>query len=315
MKRILAGWLAVMLLFAAGITLAENPGEENTVNIEESLVSGEGLDAGSVAQNLRLIQELLKSEDVREILKNPDVNSVLSEVLGRILVWMVKNKEVTMKILTEMGVSETDRNSIEKIWDSLDRINESYKEYLESDDGKQLAAEYAAVKNDPDVIQAAKDFRTLSTSEDLEQLLKALDEAVEADKSNNEMENGQLTQAVIDREVNDKTFVGALIIEIMKVLDNSPWAQNSLPKLANNENVLKFLHHLAKGTPEQDKLIRDELRLILGDREVNLFIQNTLRYGHELYKTLENPADPAAEPEANEPETKEQDNTVEEVAP
>ena len=119
----------------------------------------------------------------------------------------------------------------------------------------------------------------------------------------------------MDREVDDKTFVGALIIEIMKVLDNSPWAQNSLPKLANNENVLKFLHHLAKGTPEQDKLIRDELQLILGDREVNLFIQNTLRYGHELYKALENPDDAAAEPEANEPETKEQENTVEEVAP
>ena len=138
---------------------------------------------------------------------------------------------------------------------------------------------------------------------------------MDADKSNDEMENGQLTQAVMDREVDDKTFVGALIIEIMQVLDHSPWAQNSLPKLANNENVLKFLHHLAKGTPEQDKLIRDELQLILGDREVNLFIQNTLRYGHELYKALENPDDAAAEPEANEPETNEQDNTVEEVAP
>ena len=310
MKRLLAGWLAVTLLFAAGITLAENPGEENTVSIEESLVSGEGLDPGSMAQNLRMLQELLKNEDVREILKNPDVNSVLSEVLGRILVWMIKNKEVTMKILTEMGVNETDRNSIEKIWDSLDRINESYKEYLETDDGKQLAAEYAAVKNDPDVIQSAKDFQTLSTSEDLDQLLKALDAAVDADKSNDEMENGQLTQAVLDREVSDKTFVGTLILEIVQVLDSSPWAQNSLPKLANNENVLKFLHHLAKGTPEQDKLIRDELQLILGDREVNLFIQNILRNGHALYKALENPSDPAAEPE-----TKEQENTVEEVTP
>ena len=69
MKRILAGWLAVMLLFAAGITLAENPGEENTVSIEESLVSGEGMDPGSTEQNVRMIQGLLKNEDIREILK------------------------------------------------------------------------------------------------------------------------------------------------------------------------------------------------------------------------------------------------------
>jgi hypothetical protein len=313
MKRLLAGWLAMMLLFAAGITLAENPGEEETVNIEESLVSGEGMDPGSMAQTIRMIRGLLQDEDVKAILKNQEAASVLSEVIARIAAWMIQNKDVTMKILTELGVSETDRNSIEKIWDSLDRINESYKAYLETEDGKQLAAEYAAVKNDPDVIQAAKDFRTLSTSEDLEQLLKALDAAVEADKTNNEMENGRLTQAVMDREVNDKTFIGALIIEIMQVLDHSPWAQKSVPKLANNENVLKLLKHLGKGNPDQDKLIREELQLILGDSEVKTFILNVIRDGHELYKALENPDDPA-DPAA-EPETTGQENTVEEVAP
>ena len=128
MKRILAGWLAVMLLFAAGITLAENPGEENTVSIEESLVSGEGMDPGSTEQNVRMIQGLLKNEDIREILKNPEVESVLSDVISKILVWMVRNREVTMKILTEMGVSEADRKSVEKIWDSLERINASNQE-------------------------------------------------------------------------------------------------------------------------------------------------------------------------------------------
>ena len=139
---------------------------------------------------------------------------------------------------------------------------------------------------------------------------------MEADKTNNEMENGRLTQAVLDQEVDDKTFVGALIIEIMKVLDHSPWAQKSLPKLANNENVLKLLKHLAKGNPDQDKLIREELQLILGDSEVKTFILNVIRDGHELYKALVNPDNPAdpADPAA-EPETTEQENTVEEVAP
>ena len=253
-----------------------------------------------------LLKGLLEDEDVRAILKNKEANSVISEVIARIAVWMIQNKEVTMKILTELGVNETDRKSIEKIWDSLDRINESYKEYLETDDGKQLAAEYAAVKNDPDVIEAVNDFKTLSTSEDLELLLKALDEAVETDKSNDEMENGRLTQAVLDREIDDKTFVGTLIIEIMKVLDQSPWAQESLPKLANNENVLKLLQHLARGNPDQDKLIRDELKLILSDREVNIFIQNVIRNGHDLLKAFD---------QAAEPETKDQENTIEEVAP
>ena len=110
-----------------------------------------------------------------------------------------------------------------------------------------------------------------------------------------------------------RTFIGALIIEIMQVLDHSPWAQKSVPKLANNENVLKLLKHLAKGNPDQDKLIREELQLILGDSEVKTFILNVIRDGHELYKALVNPADPA-DPAA-EPETTEQENTVEEVAP
>ena len=315
MKRILAGWLAVMLLFAAGITLAENSGEENTVSIEESLVSGEGMDPGSTEQNVRMIQGLLKNEDIREILKNPEVKSVLSDVIGKILVWMVRNREVTMKILTEMGVSETDRKSVEKIWDSLERINASNQEYLETDDGKQLAAEYAAVKSDPDIIEAVKDFRMLSSSEDLEHLLKALGEAVAADKSNDEMENGRLTQAVMSREIDNKTFVGNIILKIMHVLDQSPWVQKSAPKLANNENLMKFLNHLAKGSPEQDKLIRTELQLILGDREVNHFIQKVLRDGHALFKALDNPSEPAPEPESKEQENPEHDNIVEEAAP
>ena len=134
----------------------------------------------------------------------------------------------------------------------------------------KLAAEYAAVKSDPDIIEAVKDFRMLSSSEDLEHLLKALGEAVAADKSNDEMENGRLTQAVMSREIDDKTFVGNIILKIMHVLDQSPWVQKSVPKLANNENLMKFLNHLAKGSPEQDKLIRTELQLILGDREVGL---------------------------------------------
>ena len=315
MKRILAGWLAVMLLFAAGITLAENPGEEDTVNIEESLVSGEGMDPGSMEQNLRMIQGLLKNEDIREILKNPEVKSVLSDVIVKILVWMVQNREVTMKILTEMGVSEPDRKSVEKIWDSLERINASNQEYLETDDGKQLAAEYTAVKSDPDIIEAVKDFRMLSSSEDLEHLLKALGEAVAADKSNDEMENGRLTQAVMNREIDDKTFVGNIILKILHVLDQNPWVQKSAPKLANNENLLKFLNHLAKGSPEQDKLIRTELQLILGDREVNLFIRKALREGHALFKALDNPSEPAPEPESKEQKNPEHDNTVEEAAP
>ena len=93
------------------------------------------------------------------------------------------------------------------------------------------AAEYAAVKSDPDIIEAVKDFRMLSSSEDLEHLLKALGEAVAADKSNDEMENGRLTQAVMSREIDDKTFVGNIILKIMHVLDQSPWVQKSAPKL------------------------------------------------------------------------------------
>ena len=302
--------LALILLLAAPAAPAESDEDTGTADIEEALITKEGGDPGSLAENLVMFKNLLQDEDVKAILKNKEVGEITSELVARVLSWMLQNRPVTMKILTELGIRESDRQSIEKIWDSADRIIATYNEYLETEDGKQLAAEFEAVRTDPDIIESVIAFRDLATSEDLTQLLHALSDAVEADKTNDEMEDGRLTQAVMEREISDKNFIGAVILEIMSILDHSEWAQESVPKLAKNENLLRLLEHLANGNQDLDKMIRDELRLILGDQEVKLFIQNVLRDGHALYKTLLASSDQAAEPETNDHE-----NTVEEVAP
>ena len=303
--------LALAMLFAIPLSvLAESPEKKENADIEETLVSGEGEKPGSLAQDLHMFRQLLEDEDVKAILKNQEVGEITSEIFARILVWMLHNRSVTMEILAEFGINQSDRQSIEKIWDSADRIIAAYQDYLDTEDGKQLTAEFEAVKNDPDVIESMKDFRALVTSEDLNQLLQALSNAVEADKTNDETENGKLTQAVMEREINDKSFVGSLILEIMQIMDQSAWAQKSIPKLMKNENVMALLLHLANGNPELDQLIQTELSLILGDQEINLFIQNILRNGHALFKALDGSSAQAAEPETKEPE-----NTVEEVVP
>ena len=102
------------------------------------MVSGEGEAPGSLAQNLRMIQNLLKDEDMQAILKNKDASAVTAEIALRVLMWLVQNRPVTIKILVELGIGETELKCIEKIWDSSERVAAAYKEYLDSEDGSSF---------------------------------------------------------------------------------------------------------------------------------------------------------------------------------
>ena len=296
--------LALAMLFPAALpALAENPEKKETADIEESMVTLEDEDLGSLAENFTLIKDLLKDEEVQGILNNQEVASVTSEIVFRILVWMFQNRSVTMKILAESGVSEADRQSIEKIWDSVDRVTSAYTDYLETEDGKQLQAECEAVKADPDIQQSVADFKDLVTSKDLNLLLQAITEAAKADAAENALEGSQLTQSAVEKEIDDTTFMGTMILQVMKILDQSTWAQDSVPKLAKNENLWKLLTHLANGNQELDQLLRTELKLILGDREINVFIQNLLKKGYALFRILHRSPEQGAETETGIQET------------
>ena len=324
MKRWLAGLLSVMILFSGGLCLAENaePTENaepmENADIQETVVSVEGESLGTLSENIRFLKDLAADEEVRELLGMEEVKTVTSEVIWRVLVWLYRNRPVTMKILAELGIKESDRRCIEKIWDSADRIGEALIEHSQTEDGKQLQAEAEAVKNDPEIQQALVNFQKLATSEDLMNILDALDEAVkdealksEAVKSEtagSENSDGALANEARNQRVDQSSFIGKLIIEAISVMDQSEWARESVPKLLKNENLWRFLTHLSGGNPELDRVFQEEFVLIAGDPEINVFFKKTLLDAQALYQALEGT-------ETDQPETADNEKTSEEVTP
>ena len=298
----------VLLLTAPLAALAEDPGIKENADIEESMVSGEGEAPGSLAQTFRIIQNLLKDEDMQAILKNEDVRTVTAEITFRVLMWLVQNRPVTMKILVELGISETELKSIEKIWDSSERVADAYKEYLDSEDGKQLMAEFEAVRNDPEILGCVTDFRDLLTSGDLKLLLVTLKDFSRDTLADSVLYDGPLSQEAEELNLERSDFIGKLIFEILHVLEQSDWAQSSLPKLADNKNLWLFLHHLSTGNPELNQLVRQEFVQIIDDEEIMAFLQKTLWEAYELYKSLDDPSSQSKETESR-------DTIGEEVAP
>lgn len=284
--------LALVLLLSTPLkTLGETPERMENADIEESLISGEGEDAESLAENIRMVQNLLKDEDVQALLNNHEVISVASEISARILVWMVQNRTVTMKILAELGVRESELKSIGKIWDSWERISAACEAYMASEDGKQLLTEFGAVKNDPEIQACLKEYRDLLTSKDFDRFLdflqKASREASREPATANVSHRGSLTQEAQEQHLAESGFIGMLISDIMLFLEQSEWAQDLLPKVATNKNLWTLLRHLSSGNSGLDHLIHQECFQLLNDDEVFAFLQNTLWKAYELYKVLE----------------------------
>ena len=308
MKRWLAGLLSVMILFSGSLCLAENTEPKENADIQETVVSVEGENLGTLSENIRFLKDLAQNEEVRELLGMEEVKTVTSEIIWRVLVWLYQNRPVTMKILAELGVEESDLRCIEKIWDSADRIGEALIKHSQTEDGRQLQAEAEAVKNDPDLQESLVNFRELATSEDLTEILDALNEAIKSEAAEEENPDGALTKEALNQNVDQSSFIGKLIIEALTVMDRSEWARESVPKLLKNENLWRFLAHLSGGNPELDRVFREEFLLITSDPEINVFFKETLLEVQALYRAL-------AEPETDSPETAGSEKTSEEVTP
>ena len=198
MKRWLAAILAGMVLFSCAAASAEEAGRD-TVDIQESLVSREGEQARTLADHLLELTALMQREEVRNLLKIEDVSTITSEVISKILVWMWENRPVTMKILAEFGVSESDRRSVEKLWDSVHRLSAAFRNYEASEQGKQLKADADALMSDPAFKQSVYDLQVLLTSEDLGSIVDAMQEVSESGQANRT--EGPLTKAALEQEV------------------------------------------------------------------------------------------------------------------
>jgi len=286
MKRWLAGLLSVMILFSGGLSLAENAEPKENADIQETVVSVEGENLGTLSENIRFLKDLAQTEEVLDLLKIEDVKNVTSEIIWRVLVWLFQNRPVTMKILAELGVKESDLRCIEKIWDSADRIGIALEKHSQTEDGRQLQAEAAAVKNDPELQESWDNFQELATSEDLVTVLNELNAAAKTEFAERKSSDGVLTQEALNRQVDQSSFSGKLILKALSILDQSEWARESVPKLLKNENLWRFLTHLSSGNKELDSVLREEFVLIVSDPEINVFFQQTLTEAQALSKAL-----------------------------
>ena len=286
MKRWLAGLLSVMILFSGGLGLAENTETKENADIQETVVSVEGESLGTLSENLRFLIELAQNEEFQSLLGIEDVKNVTSEIIWRVLVWLFRNRPVTMKILAEFGVKESDLHCIEKIWDSAGRIGKALEKHSQTEDGRRLQAEAEAVKNDPDLQESWVNFQELATSEDLITVLNALNEVAKTEIAEKESADGALTQEALNRQMDQSSFAGKLILKAISILDHSEWARESVPKLLKNENLWRFLSHLSSGNKELDNVFREEFKLIVSDPEINVFIQQTLAEAKALSKAL-----------------------------
>lgn len=281
-KRRLAAVLAGMVLFSCTAASAEDIGRD-TVDIQESLVTREYTDA-TLEDHFLQLALLVQKDEVRNLLKIEDVSTIATEVVWKVLVWMWHNRPVTVKILTEFGVSEPDLRNVEKLWDSAERIIDAIRKHGESDRGKQLSAKADALLSDEEFRKSMDSLQVLLTSEDVSSVLHALQEVAESDRT--DWKKGPLTEAALEREINRTGFTGSLLLSLFEALDQSGWARESLPGLLTNEKLWQFLLDLAEGDEELDRVFREEVLRLTEDPEMNAFLQRTLSAGMELANSL-----------------------------
>ncbi len=258
MKRWIAGIMAAVLLAActpAGS--GESPAGK----------------AGTLAENLGFLREMAENEDVRSLIQIRDVQDLMTEVVAQVLVWMIQNRPVTMDILAELGVGETDLRCIGKIWDSAERIRDVWQAYFETEDGQRLAAEMEAAQRDPEILEALNNFLDMCTHEDISGIGTAISETVR-EGIREEMQEEALTLETVERRINRSTLVGSLLLRLKELVEDSEWARSSVPKLAENENLRNLLSHLSE-ISWADDMMREEVRRLADDPEISDFAQRT----------------------------------------
>ena len=297
MKRWLA-WILIPALAlssfsgAAALSEDEMPG---TAEIQESVITDEGdREPDTLNDNLRLIIDTFHSPEFQDLLKNDEVKDVLSEGTTRVAIWLLENRTVTMKILKELGVSEKDRQCVEKIWDSASRLYNLEQEYEQSEDGQLLRAEIQALWNNPVFQQFLKDYRTSMETIDFRELLKAVKRTVEEGPDS----PGDPDLATVFRAegVEDDSIPAALIMVFLSFAQLNQVSNRSLKLLLKEKDFWTVVLHIANNRLNMDQLpMLEEFRKLTSDPEVMDFLaasgKNIVVLISTLHSTVNNPTE------------------------
>ena len=255
MKRWIAGILAAALLLAV-------------------LPAGaQGASAGTLAENLGFLRDMIQNEDVRSLIQIQDVQDLMTEVVAKVLIWMVQNRPVTMEILKELGVGEADLRCVGKVWDSAERIGEAWQAYFATEDGRRLVAEAKAVEKDPELAEALDNFLDMCSQQEISGINAAISETLRKGIEE-DLREDTLTMDTMERHINRSTLIGSLLLRLTELVESSEWAQSSLPKLKGNENLWNLIIHLSE-IDWADDIMREEARKLTEDPEINDFVRRT----------------------------------------
>ena len=288
MKRWIAVMLAAILLLTGSLAAAEGAGGTMDAETREAMEPQKEENVGTLIKDLVFLVELLQNEDVRNLFQLRDVQDLMNEGVYRVLVWMVENRPVTMKILVELGVGESGLRCIDIIWDGAERIETAWRSLTVTEEGKQLLAELAAVRDDPEIQKSAAKLWAVISSDEVATLLDSFWNTV-INGSAPEPPQGALTQEAQERQMDTTTFTGGLLIELLKFVEESEWAQESIPALLINENLWRLLIHLSKDN-EVYRVIREEFRILAEASEIKALLQQMIQEITDLYqRMLEDP--------------------------
>ena len=311
---LMAAVLSVMCLLPAA---AENPSRRTDADIQESVVTREGEDNGTLAENLEQLALLMTREDVRSLMKIEDVGVITNEVIFRVLSWMLENREVTMKILAELGASEADLRSIEKIWDSGLRIKEAIREFEDSEAGRQIAADAAALRDDPAFMETLYAFADLATEENIRDSLEILSVIMNPDPSpapeptgeGGETPEGWLLQKARGQGLDLNSFSGEKISALLRILQDRSSFRDSLEKLLESKSLWSLLRTIVgEADNPLNSVFRQEWEILASDGEVRDFCLRTARGCRTALEKLKELNEKAAQAE-------ESQQTTEEAAP
>ena len=306
--------LAAVLSFGCLLpAAAENPDRRTDADIQESVVTREGEETGTLVENLEQLVLLLTRKDVRSLMKIEDVGVITNEVIFRVVEWMLQNREVTMKILVELGATEADLRSIEKIWDSGLRIKEAFREFEDSETGQRIAADAEALENDPAFMETLKAFANLATEENIEDILEILSTVMNPEplpKAEGETGEGDpagwLLEEAISQRLDLESFSGEKVSALLRVLQDRENFHESLVKLLENEHVWSLLRSVVDGADNPlNDVFRQEWEILASDEEVRDFCLQTARGCRQALDRLEELNKKAAQAEEAQQATEE----------
>ena len=218
----------------------------------------------SLQEYVHLVTVLLESEDFRHLMEVEDFQYFLNDVLLDTLEWLWQNRPVAMKILDELDLSEEDRRLVTDIWDSAERIEANLKEYAATPDGAKLMEDLLTLMDSEHLYQSLSDLGDLLSSDDLEKVLLALSGSLEeTSEAVPEGDDTPLVELIRAHGMDPDSETFTQVRRLYRLVADSPWAQQSLPRLLSDETLWDLVNRLLT-LPEEPMLepSRQELRAL-----------------------------------------------------